>query len=73
MPHRYVLCSNGQPPRAIKTKEVGLAIQPNDVLLLESGGGGGWGDPAERDPEAAASDVENGFVTAISPPPQACG
>ena len=73
VPHRYVLCSNGQPPRAIKTKEVGLAIQPNDVLLLESGGGGGWGDPAERDPEAAASDVENGFVTAICPPPQACG
>jgi N-methylhydantoinase B len=71
VPHRYVLCSNGQPPRAIKTKEVGLAIQPNDVLLLESGGGGGWGDPAERDPEAAASDVENGFVSAISPPPRA--
>src|SRR6201987_4912202 len=62
-PHRYTLYSERQPPRAIKTKEVGLVIRPNDVLILESGGGGGWGDPAERDPEAIASDVKNGFGT----------
>ena len=67
-PHRYTLYSEGQPPRAIKTKEVGLVIHPNDVLVLESGGGGGWGDPTERHPDAIASDIENGF---ISPPPQA--
>jgi len=67
-PHRYTLYSEGQPPRAIKTKEVGLVIHPNDVLVLESGGGGGWGDPIERDPSAVSRDIENGFV---SPPPQA--
>ena len=61
-PHRYTLYSDDRPPRAIKTKEVGLVIQPNDVLVLESGGGGGWGDPAERNPAAAADDIENGFV-----------
>ena len=37
-------------------------IRPGDRLVLEFGGGGGWGDPAQRDPEAR-SDVENGFVT----------
>jgi N-methylhydantoinase B len=63
LPHRYTLYSEGQDPRAIKTKEVGLVIHPNDVLVLESGGGGGWGNPAERDPAAVASDIENGFVT----------
>jgi N-methylhydantoinase B len=63
MPHRYTLHSEGQLPRAIKTKEVGLVIHPNDVLVLESGGGGGWGDPAERDDDAIACDVENAFVT----------
>jgi len=63
-PHRYTLYSEAQPPRAIKTKEVGLVIRPNDVLVLESGGGGGWGDPAERDPNAINRDTENGFVTA---------
>ena len=67
-PHRYTLYSEGQPPRAVKTKEVGLVIHPNDVLVLESGGGGGWGDPTERDLAAVSRDIANGF---ISPPPQA--
>jgi N-methylhydantoinase B len=62
-PHRYTVHSTGRPPRAIKTKEVGLVIEPGDVLVLESGGGGGWGNPAERDPAAIANDIENGFVT----------
>jgi len=72
LPHSYTLYSEGQDPRAIKTKEVGLVIHPNDVLVLESGGGGGWGNPAERDPAAVASDIENGFVTdgeAVPHPP----
>ena len=33
-------------------------IYPNDVLILEFGGGGGWGHPAERDPSAVARDVQ---------------
>ena len=53
----------GRPPRAIKTKEVGLVIHPDDVLVLESGGGGGWGDPGRARPRCIASDIENGFVT----------
>jgi len=68
-PHRYTLYSEGQPPRAIKTKEVGLEIHPGDVLVLESGGGGGWSDPAQRNPDATARDIENGFVTAAPHPP----
>ena len=75
LPHRYMLYSDDRPPRAIKTKEVGLVIHPNDVLILESGGGGGWGNPADRDPVAVANDVENGFVANggpdANPPPLA--
>jgi N-methylhydantoinase B/oxoprolinase/acetone carboxylase alpha subunit len=63
-PHRYMLYSDGLPSRAIRNKEIGLEIRPGDVLVLESGGGGGWGDPAERGSEAIAGDVENGFVSA---------
>jgi N-methylhydantoinase B len=62
-PHRYTLYSHDSPPRAIKTKEVGLVIHPNGVLVLESGGGGGWGNPVERDPAAVARDLADGFVT----------
>src|SRR5437016_1114031 len=69
VPHRYTLHSEGRPPRAIRTKEVGLVIRPGDVLVLESGGGGGWGDPALRDPDAIVGDIENGFVTETAPHP----
>jgi N-methylhydantoinase B/oxoprolinase/acetone carboxylase alpha subunit len=32
------------------------------VFRIESGGGGGWGDPAKRDPAARESDQVNGFA-----------
>src|SRR4051812_12201385 len=63
LPHRYLLYSGNDAPRPIRTKETGLVIRPGDRLVLESGGGGGWGDSAKRDPEAIAEDVANGFVT----------
>jgi N-methylhydantoinase B len=28
-----------------------------------TGGGGGWGDPTERDPEMVRNDVLDGYVT----------
>ena len=62
LPHRYTLYSEGRPPRAIKTKEVGIEIRPGDFFLIESGGGGGWGDPARRTQEARAHDLQCGFV-----------
>ena len=37
-----------QAERVLKTKEVGIPVQPGDMLLVEAGGGGGWGDPARR-------------------------
>jgi N-methylhydantoinase B len=67
--HRYTLYSGNKEPRAIKTKETGLTIRPGDRLVLESGGGGGWGDPAKRDPAAAEHDVESGFVSSPHPNP----
>jgi N-methylhydantoinase B len=62
LPHRYRLISAGR-ERLLKTKEVGIVVGPGDVFFVESGGGGGYGPPEERDPSAHASDVENGYVT----------
>jgi N-methylhydantoinase B len=58
-----VLKSQGRPDRPLKTKEVGVVIRPGDVLDIRSGGGGGFGDPAERSAEARARDLLLGFVT----------
>ena len=62
-PHRYVLYSGNREPRAIRTKETGLVIGPGDRLMLESGGGGGWGDPGERGDAVKIRDAESGFVS----------
>jgi N-methylhydantoinase B len=44
-----------------KTK--GYALEAGDVVHVEIGGGGGWGDPAKRDKAALKQDVELGYVT----------
>jgi len=65
-PHRYMLFS-GNRERAIKTKETGVVIEPGDRLLLESGGGGGYGDPMRRVAEDRERDRDTGFVSAARP------
>jgi N-methylhydantoinase B len=42
----------------------GIVLKRGDLLRLETCGGGGWGDPLERDPERVRQDVARGFVTA---------
>jgi N-methylhydantoinase B len=39
-------------------------IPAGGILVLELPGGAGHGDPGERDPEAIAQDIANGYVTA---------
>jgi len=67
--HRYTLHSGNNAPREIKTKETGIVIRPADRLVLESGGGGGWGDPARRHRAAIERDIANGFVGNPHPNP----
>ena len=38
-------------------------IETGDVYAHQMAGGGGWGDPFERDPEAVAQDVANEKVS----------
>ena len=64
--HRYRLVSRGR-TRVLRTKEVGIPVRPNDLFVIESSGGGGYGPPSRRDPAARAADRENGFVTSRAP------
>ena len=38
-------------------------LKPGSVIEILDAGGGGYGDPALRDPRAIAEDIEQGFVT----------
>ncbi len=50
-----------EPPMA--SKITGVKLKRGQRVRLETPGGGGWGDPAERDPAAVVRDRVNGLVT----------
>lgn len=41
-------------------------VNAGDVVRFELSGGGGYGDPRERDPEMVLADVRNGYVSAAA-------
>jgi N-methylhydantoinase B len=47
----------------LHSKRDHVKVQPGDLLLSDTWGGGGCGDPFERDPELVRFDVEAGLVT----------
>ena len=53
-------------PSPLPGKVGGFPIEPGDVVMMESSGGGGFGDPLERDPARVAADLAEGYVTAAS-------
>lgn len=44
-------------------KITGLKLRKGDVLELLTGGGGGYGPPAEREAAAVVEDVRNGYIS----------
>jgi len=61
-PHRYRLLREGRPPRELRTKEVGIELNPGDCLEIRSSGGGGWGPPEKRTAQARKHDEEQGLT-----------
>jgi N-methylhydantoinase B len=49
--------------REVRTGAVYEPMSPGDVLVNNAGGGGGWGDPRERDPQAVLEDVLDEYVS----------
>src|SRR3979490_1756214 len=62
VPHDYRLISAGRAPRILRTKEIGIELLPGDCLEVHSSGGGGWGPPASRSPQARQRDREQGLL-----------
>jgi len=44
-------------------KVTGVAIRAGDIVVMQSAGGGGYGDPLARDPDRVRADVMAGYVS----------
>ena len=49
--------------RVLKPLSDGNIVFRGDVVRVETGGGGGWGHPFDREPERVLADVRTGFVS----------
>ena len=65
-PNRFAVRRDGTvlQPSAFPGKIANFSLRRGDVVTMESSGGGGFGDPTERDPAALAGDLADGYVTA---------
>ncbi|MBM3648328.1 MAG: hydantoinase B/oxoprolinase family protein [Alphaproteobacteria bacterium] len=62
-PGRVVINPGRSDERLIPPISDGTVVRRGDVIRLETGGGGGWGHPFDREPERVLEDVQGGFVT----------
>ncbi len=64
--NHFVVIRDGEflEPSAVPGKVSGFPLRQEDVVREESAGGGGYGDPLERDPDLVATDVRLGYFTA---------
>jgi N-methylhydantoinase B len=61
-PHDYTLLAPGAEARKLKSKEINVPVPSGSVIHVLSGGGGGWGEAAKRDPGLVAADLAEGVV-----------
>ena len=60
---RFILERDGEQPRDV-SKEKGITLRAGDVISVETGGGGGYGSPTERDLDLIQQDIDEGYVSA---------
>jgi len=59
----WVLNEGRPDERKLPNKVTNYPVKKGDVLTIRVPGSGGYGDPAERDPEAIARDMAEGLIT----------
>jgi N-methylhydantoinase B len=60
---RKILVRSDGSEQILPSKCDRVVVSENDLLLFETWGGGGWGNPWEREPSVVARDVKRGLVT----------
>jgi len=61
-PARYYIIRKDGTVQYLKSKDT-VTIYQGDEAIIETAGGGGYGNPAERDPEAVLNDYLNELIT----------
>jgi N-methylhydantoinase B len=54
---------DGAAPKRLPTRYADYPLREGDVFRLDTPGGGGYGDPLEREPERVLADVQEGAVS----------
>jgi N-methylhydantoinase B len=62
-PNRLVLRANGDDPYVVQHTANWVPLEAGHHVVYDYGGGGGWGDPLERDPLAVLDDVLDEYVS----------
>ena len=60
--HHYRIIRNGV-ETPIGTRDTGVRIAPGDRIVCKAAGGGGYGNPHERERELVRRDVEYGYIS----------
>jgi len=63
--NRFYLARAGREiaPSPLPGKVSAFPIERDDIVMMESSGGGGFGDPLARDPALVVADLAEGYVT----------
>jgi N-methylhydantoinase B len=60
---RYILDLGSDRERSISSKTPYIALEKGTLVWLQSAGGGGLGNPKERDRNLVIMDLKNGYIT----------
>jgi len=67
-PNRFTVLRNGDEiaPSTLPGKITGFRLRTDDVVIVRTAGGGGYGDPLVRAAQAVQRDVRFGFISATA-------
>ncbi len=63
-PNKLTLRAGSDDPFVVAHTADWIPLEAGDRIVYDYGGGGGWGDPLERDPQAVLDDVLDEYVSA---------
>src|SRR5439155_23799422 len=62
-PNKLTLKVGSDDPVVVKNTADWVPLEAGERLIYDYGGGGGWGDPLDRDPRAVLDDVLDEYVS----------